>query len=127
MTNSARQIGAALLRQERARKQAEQAANAPKVGDLASFGYGADSYPYTVVAVSPSGHQVTLQSRKAYACKGNNPFEGRQHYMTVEDPNGALEVFTRRKDGRYRPRGSSYRGCPSVGFGHATYYQDPHF
>ena len=98
----------------------------PRVGDLASFGYGGDSYPYTVIAVSPSGHKVTLQERKARRVDNNGLSED-QRYITVENPKGGIMEFTRRKDGRYRPAGANFRNCPSVRFGQAIKYLDPSF
>lgn len=98
----------------------------PFVGQLASFGYGADSTGYTVIAVSKSGHKVTLQRRGKKPTKDCNHY-GNQSFLTWENPEGVTETFTRRKDGRYRAVGSSCRGAPSVSFGHATFYTDPHF
>jgi hypothetical protein len=33
----------------------------PVVGDGATYTIGADAYPYTVVAVSPTGSRITIQ------------------------------------------------------------------
>ena len=100
--------------------------NAPKVGELASYGHGGDSYPYTVIAVSATGYKVTLQRRKAVSCKGHTPYDGQHRVLTVEDPDGDILVVRRRKDGKYYGRGS-YARQPSVSFGRADYYLDPHF
>lgn len=42
----------------------------PVVGAGATFGSGSDSYPFTVVAVSKSGHRVTLRRDEAKVISG---------------------------------------------------------
>jgi hypothetical protein len=98
----------------------------PQVGDLASYGHGGDSYPYTVINVSPSGKTVTLQAR-SYKCTHNNSFAvAEKSALTWENPEGEILVVRQRRDGRYYAKGS-YARQPSVHFGTATYAQDPHF
>jgi hypothetical protein len=101
-------------------------ASIPRVGDLASYGHGGDSYPYTVIAVSKSGHKVTLQRRRWRCTKGNHHHEASKRVLTWEDPEGEVMVATRRKDGAYRV-GRAYARQPSVRFGHASVSIDPHF
>lgn len=43
----------------------------PVKGVGASHGYGSDCYPFTVVAVSPSGHQITLRADSARVVEGS--------------------------------------------------------
>ena len=71
----------------------------PVVGQAASYGYGSDSYPAKVVAVSPSAAKVTL-----------------------EEPSGDKLVVHRNQHGRYRSRATGF-----VTFGVAHYYLDPYF
>ncbi len=103
----------------------------PRVGAGASAGYGSDSYPYTVVAVSPSGHKVTLQGDHYRVTKGSFETGGVEvEYRAAEPDTRDLRVVTRRgydKDGnpRYAFVGSKRGG--GVGFGFRRFYSDPHF
>ena len=65
-------------------------------GTGATYRIGSDYYPMTVVWVSPTGHVV-----HARPCETRH---GRFFLETTEKP----EVFTRRGDGAYRPKGCKY-------------------
>ena len=98
----------------------------PEVGGLATYGIGSDSYPYTVIEVSASGHTVVLQERSSKPTKDSDYF-GDQRYVTYENPEGSTMVATRRKTKRgvtYRPKGSK---CGTVTFGVVRKHTDPHF
>jgi len=73
-----------------------------QVGDGANFGYGGDTYPYTVIAVSKSGRTITLQ---ADAYRYTNPegvYTERQTFTFTRSKYGRQLVATLRKDGHYR-------------------------
>jgi hypothetical protein len=91
----------------------------PFVGDLATMQLGSDFIPMTVIAMSPSGHKVTLQRRIQKRTDGNG-MSDLQSWITIEDPTGRTEVATRRRDGEYRVKGKKY----SVSFGRARCYHD---
>lgn len=99
--------------------------DAPAVGSLATYHIGSDCYPYTVIAMSPSGHRVTLQERKARRVDNNGAWSDCQTYITVDDDNGRTMTATRRKDGAYRAKGCSNYG--RVTFGAARKHRDPSF
>lgn len=87
-----------------------QARPVPFVGLSASFGHGSDSYAWRVVAVSKSGHRVTLvraDGRVPEAYKGASDEE-------IAEVFG--RVFMRKRNGRYADRGS-YARQPFVSFG----------
>lgn len=85
---------------------------APEVGELATLYVGSDRYPFTVVEVSPTGHQIKLQARRA------------RGQLSCEDPQGRTVIATRRRDGSYKERGSKHI---HVGLGRAELYLDPSF
>lgn len=93
--------------------------NAPKVEERCTFQVGTDRYPGTVVAVSRSGHRVTVRHDRVV--RWSSP-EGRAEEI-AEDPKGELTTFSRRSDGRYYRVGSRQR----VWFGRWNGYQDPTF
>lgn len=78
----------------------------PEVGDRVSMQHVADRYPGTVVAVSPSGHTVTVRRDRAMPSKNSQPMSNQ--WDIYEDPTGIEEKYTRRKDGSYRHVGSSH-------------------
>ena len=88
------------------------------VGDGATYGIGSDRYAGTVVAVSPTGHRVTLQFDHARCAS-----YAEQDYTYTPNPDGGTMVFTRRRDGGYRPLGSN---CGGLGRGRHQ-YRDPSF
>lgn len=65
-----------------------------RVGDGAHYYFNGDSYPCTVRKVSRSAHQVTVTLDRTHAPGLFSPRDG-----------GKEQVFTRRKDGRYRSKG----------------------
>jgi hypothetical protein len=93
----------------------------PAVGMGATVTLWSDSHAYTVIAVSKSGKQITLQRDKAVLLNGRDSgesdaleftsggflghVEGRQRYRYERDPNGAtikatLRSYTTRWDGK---------------------------
>lgn len=93
----------------------------PLVGTRASYSVGSDRHPCTVVAVSPSGHRITVRSVRvtewtAYPDSHGVAFE--------DDGLGEEMTFTRRANGRYRHAGWNFGGISFDGWGA---YQDPSF
>lgn len=92
----------------------------PHVGQGATVGVGTDRYAATVIAVSPSGHKVTVQYDKATRTDKNG-YCGPQEYTYEPDPSGAIQAFHRNQMGHYRQ--SSYR----LSLGVRSAYSDPSF
>lgn len=98
----------------------------PKLGTGATYSVGSDRYAATVVAVSKSGHQVTLQDDKATMVNADGlGWYGQQEYTYEADPNGRTRIVTRRRTGEYRIAG--YKSSGFVTFGTRRQYRDPSF
>lgn len=96
-------------------------ANVPAVGTPCSYRAGSDVYPATVVAVSPSGHRVTVRNARVTEW---TPFPDSRGVRFEPNPNGAVEVYTRRADGRYRPVGCDFGSLSFAGY---AAHRDPSF
>lgn len=80
----------------------------PQVGMGATLVYPNDRYPYVVVAVSPSGKQITVEELETVtpAMANTEPSPGEwSYYYTAEDlrnrRTGQKKVAHLRKNGRY--------------------------
>lgn len=105
----------------------------PKVGMGATVRGYSDRHPYEVIAVSPSGKQVTLRAMKAErdptwrpawvagGFAGHCVNQGEQRWVLSSDPNGEVVKATLRKDGQY------HHGCSPVSMGEAYRYYDYNF
>lgn len=105
----------------------------PQVGMGATVRGYSDRHPYEVVAVSPSGKQVTLRAMKAERDPTWQPewvaggFAGHctnqhdQRWVLSSDPNGEIVKAHLRKDGQF------YEGCNPVTIGHAYRFYDYNF
>jgi hypothetical protein len=87
------------------------------IGDGASYGIGSDRYAGTIVAASPTGHRVIFQYDDA-----KWDFSKEEYTYTRNLLAGTM-VFTRRKDGGYRPL---FSNCGGLGRGRHQ-YRDPSF
>jgi hypothetical protein len=96
---------------------------APQVGDGATWSPWTDCYAATVIAVSPSGHKITIQDDLATVVRGSVQ-DGSAEYECRPNPSGPVRTATRRKDGKYRLAGWSSGGY--VGRGRRE-YRDPSF
>jgi hypothetical protein len=102
----------------------------PRIGIGASHGYGSDSYPYTVIAVSESGHTIKLRHDEYRVISGSfQTNDAKVEYYAGSDDS--LVTATRRgfrEDGTpiYCAKGSGKRGA-RYAFGFRRYHQDPHF
>jgi len=83
-------------------------AGKPVVGMGATLVRWTDRQAATVVEVSPSGHRIVVQHDTATRTD-NHGMSDQQSYEFTPDPNGAREVYTRRKDGSYRRTGGTGR------------------
>lgn len=92
----------------------------PEVGQGGSQRVGSDRYPFTVIGVSPSGHEITIQRDKPVHISGSFQ-NGDYHYDFDQNPNGAI------LKGRWSTKFGKYIvGGSSVSIGTRSYYQDPH-
>ena len=101
----------------------EKEVTTPEVGMGCTMGIGSDSYAGTIIEVSRTGHRVVVQCDKATRTD-NNGMSGSQEYQYEPNPNGRTEVFTRRRNGRYLARGTTYH---YLALGYRRQYQDPSF
>lgn len=99
----------------------------PKVGMGATYGYGSDCYPATIIEVSPSGKRLTIQRDEVLVTSGSDQ-TGDKIYTLLEDPNGATIEYSLRKNNRWYPVGQpiDHRSY-GLTIGSRTYYQDPSF
>ena len=98
----------------------------PVVGMPATIGIGSDSYPALVTRVSDSGKTISVVKVRYKPTPGHNYF-GNQKYEYSEEPEGAEQVWTFRKNGRWYPKGSSVRSGYGLCLGFRRAYSDPHF
>ena len=106
----------------------------PRESDLATYCIGSDRYAYTVIEVASNGRWIRLQRRRVRRVDGNGQSED-QRYISIEDPQGKIEVATRRwipdGDGHeepiYCPKGSRTGKGGYYVFGYADSYRDPSF
>lgn len=105
------------------------AAIVPTVGMGASYGAGSDSYPATIIEVSKSGKQLTIQHDEIIVTGewAQGEYEAKT-YSTIENPEGATAVYTLRKNGRWILKGQPISAwyC-ALSIGQRRYRQDPHF
>jgi len=100
----------------------------PEVGDGATYNFGSDCYPATVIKLSASGKTVWIQGDRVECVKvssGLGADDG--EYEFTPNPSAAIRVCTLRKDGSYRFVGHGSRSRSTVFFGIRRYYQDPSF
>ena len=95
--------------------------NVPVIGTRGSSRIGSDTYPCTVIAVSPSGHRITVQQDRVVRY---TPFPESRGAEFARNENGETTIFTRRRDGRYRQAGCNYGG---LSLGEWAAYRDPSF
>lgn len=98
----------------------------PVLGMGATAGYGSDRYPYTVVAISASGKQITVQADDYKPAPGHH-YINNQVYTYTPNTSAETKVFTLRDNGRWVLKGESKKGGLCLGLGHRRHYHDPHF
>lgn len=95
----------------------------PQVGQGVSYSVGSDAYSATVIAMSKSGSQITLQDDISRVISGS-AHDGSAKWASEPNPNGATRKATRRGNGIYRLVGWTSSGRVWEGRSH---YQDPSF
>jgi hypothetical protein len=96
----------------------------PKVGEGCNFGFGSDTYPYTVRKVTAK--TVWISADIYHVKPGENYYDGSPKacdFYPKNPPEEEWLKFTRRDDGRFRPIGSKI-GCLGQG---RIFQQDPSF
>lgn len=91
----------------------------PEVGDGATVLSWTDRRAATVIAVSPTGHRVTVRFDTATRTDSNGMSDA-QSYSFEPNPDGVERTYSRRKDGAYREVGGDAR----VLFGGRDHYHD---
>jgi hypothetical protein len=97
----------------------------PKLGDPVTYSAGSDRYPATVIYISPTGHEVWIQSDDSRCISGNSHNSEQQEWEYTQNPNGGI-LKCRWSLKRHRWMSDGARGVP-VAFGHRERYNDPCF
>lgn len=101
-----------------------QTKNVPEVGMECTICIGSDSYPGEVMEVNGKSVVIREMDVKIIA---RDIKTTEAIYAWESDPDGELQTFTLRKNGRYVPKGKEM-GCGTVlSLGKANYYRDPNF
>ena len=95
----------------------------PEVGMGATILYWTDRRAATVIEVSKSGKQITVQYDKATRTDDHGMSDA-QSYSYERNPNGATRVFTKRKNGQWIAKGDPLRGGQRLGLGYRKEYYD---
>lgn len=98
----------------------------PEIGMAATLVYFSDRHAATVVNVLHNGAVVHVQRDIATRIDRNGQSE-RQDYTYAPDPEAPVQVFTKRKNGRYVRRGESLNSGTRLGLGYRREYYDPSF
>ena len=80
----------------------------PRIGMGATIISWSDRHAATIVSVSRTGHQVEVTRDKATRTDDRGMSEV-QEWAFEPQPDGPREVYTRRRDGRYRQKGGQGR------------------
>jgi len=92
------------------------------VGDGVSVAYVSDHYPYTVVEASPK--RIVIREDRAIKRSGTWPHF---NYYYQRNPHGREMVFTLRKNGVWRERGTDMRHTGARLYKGRRFYQDPSY
>ena len=92
----------------------------------ATVGIGSDCSPYTVIEVSPDYKTIKIQKDSCKPADGYNYF-GNQVYEFTPNPNGTIEVWTLRNNGRYVRKGDKKSNGFYLTIGSRRAYYDPSF
>ena len=99
---------------------------APKVGDAATITLWSDRHAATITRVNKSGRLIWVQHDKVRRTDRNGQSES-QSYEYERDPNGRIDIFTLRKNGRWVQRGEGLHNGTGLLIGHREEYRDPCF
>jgi hypothetical protein len=98
----------------------------PEVGMGATELFWTDRHAATVIEVSASGKSIKVQSDKAIRTD-NQGMSDAQSYRYEPNPNGAISVYTLRKNGQWVLKGDPLRGGQRLGLGYRRHYHDYSF
>jgi hypothetical protein len=98
----------------------------PVVGMGVTMCYWSDRHAGTVIAVSESGREVTVQQDKAFRSDKNGMSEA-QEYDYESWPEGPVTVFTLRKNGRFYQKGQPMGSTPTLWLGTRREFYDYSF
>ena len=76
----------------------------PTPGTPCTICYLTDRHAATAIKVSPTGAKVTVREDTATRTDGNG-MSDQQQYEYTPNPDGALHIFHRDAEGKYRGRG----------------------
>ena len=99
----------------------------PEVGMGASYGAGSDSYPATIVEVSPDKKTIWVTSDSSTPTKDSDFYNG-QSYTYETNWDAERTCYTLRKNGSWIRKGQPMKAywC-SIGIGVRRKHIDPHF
>jgi|APGre2960657404_1045060.scaffolds.fasta_scaffold53324_2 hypothetical protein len=92
----------------------------PIIGEGATISLCADSHPQTIIEVSDDLKTVVVQEDKSTIDPTAPAYSNR--WIIERDPQGVVEVFTLRKNGRYVRKGESLNGQALTLGGRHKYY-----
>ena len=99
----------------------------PEVGIGATICYYSDTRPATVISIR---HHENGEPWQVVTQEDHHKVISREPNLTYEyspNPNGRLQVFSKRKNGCWVAVGEPYKTGTMAVFGHRRYYFDPHF
>lgn len=96
----------------------------PKVGMGATILMWTDRHAATIVAVSASGKQVTIQEDKATRTDNLGMTDSGQEYTFEANPDAPKRVYTLRKNGAWVLKGDALNGGQRLAIGHRDHYYD---
>lgn len=99
----------------------------PEPGMGATILMWTDRHAATIVAVSPSGKQVTIQEDKATRTDNLGMTDSGQNYTYEPNPNAPHRVYTLRKNGAWVLKGDPINGGQRIAIGHRDHYYDYSF
>ena len=98
----------------------------PFIGQPCTISIGSDAYPATVVMVNQTGKRIGVRQCIAHPAEGFVRLTN-EVYEYEENWKGNIELWSLRKDGRYRPMGSQGNSGYRLTLGHRILHQDPSF
>lgn len=98
----------------------------PEVGMGATIAYWCDRHAATIIAVSASKREITIQRDKATRTDHNGLSES-QEYSFERDPEGPTYVATLRPNGRYVLKGEPMKNGTRVSVGHRSEFYNPSY
>ena len=104
----------------------DAASPTPIVGMGATVDVGSDSYPATIVQTSRSFRRITVQRDRFWRTDITAPRDD-QSYFHAPDPNGEVETYSLRGNGRYVVVGHHASSGKRLRVGVRDVFIDPQF